>query len=115
MSRRSVREGYRRLTIQLPEELLSVLYLHAGRSVSAWIEKAVREKLEEERGKQLLTILPEPLREKLVKVAGSELAASRLVVKLVERGLVEVEEEEDIQEVLGIVHEEERLAKLKRG
>ena len=113
--RRSVRPGYKRLCAQLPEELVREVYAHAGRSVSAWIEAAVREKLEEERSRQLLTLLPSPLREKLVKAAGGEAAASRLLPKLVEKGLAELEEEEVVQEALGEVHRRERLAEPKRG
>jgi len=113
--RRCVRPGYKRLNIQLPEDLLSELYAHAGRRVSAWIEAAVREKLEEERSRRLLDVLPPLLREKLVKAAGGEAAATRLLPKLVEKGLAELEEEEVVQEALGEVHRRERLAEPKRG
>ena len=110
-----MREGYRRLNIQLPEDLLSELYALSGRNVSEWIEAVLRERLEEERSRRLLAALPQSLRAKLVGLAGGEAGASKLIVKLIERGLAEVEEEEDIQEVLGIVHEEERLAELRKA
>jgi len=41
--RRCVRFGYKRLSIQLPEELVSELYALAGRNVSGWIEVILRE------------------------------------------------------------------------
>jgi predicted DNA-binding protein len=114
--RRPVKPGYKRLSIQLPEELLSELYAVAGRSVSGWIEKAVVEKLEEEKRRRLLRELPTPLREKLVKTAGSEDAAVHLLVKVIETHLEELEDEQAVQEAIGFAHEqEERLAGVKRG
>jgi hypothetical protein len=116
--RRPVRPGYKRLTIQLPEELLSELYAVAGRSVSGWIEKVVVEKLEAERRRRLLRELPTPLREKLVKAAGSEEDATRLLIKVIEKGLAEIEEdevEEAAQVAIGFAHRQERLAEARRG
>ena len=117
--RRAVKPGYKRLSVQLPEELLGELYAVAGRSVSSWIEKAVGEKLEEERRRRLLRELPTPLRERLVKTAGGEDAAVHLLTKVIEKGLAEIEEEMDeelMQGVLGEIHEqEERLAQLKQA
>jgi Mg/Co/Ni transporter MgtE len=116
--RRAVKPGYKRLSVQLPEELLGELYAVAGRSVSSWIEKAVGEKLEEERRRRLLRELPTPLRERLVKTAGGEDAAVHLLTKVIEKGLAEIEEEMDeelVQEVLGEAHKRERLSEVKRG
>ena len=117
--RGSVRPGYRRVTISLPEDLYLEIRAAAGyRGLSPWIEKVLREKLEVERRKRLLGLLPEPLREKLVKVAGSEEAAVHLLTKVIEKGLAEIEEEEDenlVQEVLGEAHKRERLSEVKRA
>ena len=116
--RRRVRPGYRRLSIFLPEDLYLEIHGIAGRSVSGWIEQVLRERLETEKRKRMLGLLPEPLREKLVKAAGSEEAATHLLTKVVERGLAEIEEEEDeelVQEVLGEAHGRERLSEVKRA
>jgi Mg/Co/Ni transporter MgtE len=116
--RNAVKPGYKRLTVLLPVELYAELRAvseHNG--VSRWIESVLREKLEAERRKRMLGLLPEPLREKLVKTAGSEDAAVHLLAKVVERGLAEIEEEADedlIQQVLGDVHARERLSEVKR-
>ena len=116
--RRTVRPGFKRLSIQLPEELVGEIFAVTGRNPSKWIEQVLRERLEAEKRKRMLGLLPEPLREKLVKTAGSEEAAVHLLAKVVERGLAEIEEEEDedlVQEVLGEAHARERLAEVKRG
>ena len=116
--RRTVRPGYRRLSIFLPEDLYLEIHGIAGRSVSGWIEQVLRERLEIEKRKRMLSVLPEPLREKLVKTAGSEEAAIHLLAKVVEKGLAEIEEEEDedlMQEVLGEAQERERLSEVKRA
>jgi len=55
-------------------------------------------------GKKLLKALPPQLREKAVKLAGGEQAASQLALKLLEQGLAELEEEEELQEALGELH-----------
>jgi hypothetical protein len=112
--RGSVRPGYRRVTVSLPEDLYFEIRAAAGyRGLSPWIEKVLREKLEEERRRRLLGLLPEPLREKLVKVAGSEDAAVHLLVKTIEEKLEEDEVEEAAQEAIAFAHREE--AKLRRG
>lgn len=116
--RRSGKPGYRRLSIFLPEDLYLEIHGIAGRSVSGWIEEVLREKLEAEKRKRMLGLLPEPLREKLVKTAGSEEAAVHLLAKVVEKGLAELEEDEDeelVQEVLGEAHKRERLSEVKRA
>jgi len=116
--RRPVRPGYRRLSIFLPEDLYLEIHGIAGRSVSGWIEEVLRERLEIEKRKRMLGLLPEPLREKLVRTAGSEEAAVHLLAKVVEKGLAEIEEEEDeelVQEVIGEANERERLAQLKQA
>jgi hypothetical protein len=63
----------------------------------------------------LLRELPTPLREKLVKTAGSEDAAVHLLVKVIETGLEELEDEQAVQEILGEIHERERLAEVKQA
>jgi hypothetical protein len=117
VERRSGRPGYRRVTVSLPEDLYEEVRTVAGyRGLSSWIEKVLREKLEEERRRRLLGLLPEPLREKLVKTAGSEDAAVHLLAKVIETGLEELEDEEAVQEAIGFAHEqEERLAGVKRA
>ena len=108
MSRRSsVRPGYRRLSVVLPEGLVSEVYAAAGRNVSKWVEEALRERLEQERSRQLLKVLPLALREKAVKAAGSEQAAPQFVLKLLEQSLTDLEEEEEVQETLGELHRRE--------
>jgi len=112
--RRAVRPGCRRLSIQLPEEMVGEIFAVAGRNPSRWIEQVLRERLEEERRRRLLRELPTPLREKLVKTAGSEEAATRLLIKVIEKGLVELEEdevEEAAQEAIGFAHRQE----MRRG
>jgi hypothetical protein len=112
--RRAVRPGYRRLSIFLPEDLYLEIHGIAGRSVSSWVEQVLRERLEAEKRKRLLGLLPEPLREKLVKTAGSEDAAVHLLAKVIERGLAELEEdevEEAAQEAIGFAHRQE----MRRG
>jgi hypothetical protein len=114
--RRPVRPGYRRLSIFLPEDLYLEIFAAAGRNPSRWIEQVLRERLEEERRRRLLSMLPEPLREKLVKTAGGEDAAVHLLAKVIERGLAEIEEdevEEAAQEAIGFAHRQERLAGMK--
>ena len=116
--RRAVKPGYKRLSIQLPEELVSEVFALTGRNPSVWIEQVLRERLEIEKRRRMLGLLPEPLREKLVKAAGSEEAAVHLLTKVVERGLAEIEEEEDeelVQEVLGEAHARERLSEVKQA
>jgi hypothetical protein len=116
--RRAVRPGYRRVTVSLPEDLCEEVRMVAGyRGLSSWVEEAIREKLEAERRRRLLRELPTPLREKLVKAAGSEEAAVHLLAKVIEKGLAELEEdevEEAAQEAIGFAHRQERLAELKR-
>jgi histone H3/H4 len=114
--RRAVRPGYRRLSVFLPEDLYLEIHGIAGRSVSGWIEQVLRERLEAEKRKRMLGLLPEPLREKLVKTAGSEEAAVHLLAKVIERGLAEIEEdevEEAAQEAIGFVHRQERREEMK--
>jgi hypothetical protein len=116
--RSAVRPGYRRLSIFLPEDLYLEIHGIAGRSVSGWIEQVLRERLEAEKRKRMLGLLPEPLREKLVRAAGSEDAAVHLLVKAIEAGLTELEAAEDedlVQEVLGDVHARERLSEVKQA
>jgi len=113
--RRCVRFGYKRLSIQLPEELVSELYALAGRNVSGWIEVILRERLEQERSKRLLAALPPQLKDKLLAAAGGEAQAQQLLVKLIERSLAELEDEDLVQEVLGLVHEKERLTELRKA
>jgi hypothetical protein len=116
--RRRVRPGYRRLSIFLPEDLYLEIHGIAGRSVSGWIEQVLRERLEAEKRKRLLGLLPEPLREKLVKTAGGEDAAVHLLAKVIEKGLAEMEEdevEEAAQVAIGFAHRQERLAEARRG
>lgn len=116
--RSAVRPGYRRLSVFLPEDLYLEIHGIAGRNVSGWIEQVLRERLEAEKRKRVLSLLPEPLREKLVKTAGGEEAAVHLLAKVVERGLAELEEdevEEAAQEAIGFAHARERLAGARRG
>jgi predicted RND superfamily exporter protein len=115
--RRSGRPGYRRVTVSLPEDLCEEVRMVAGyRGLSSWVEEAIREKLEAERRRRLLRELPNDIREKLVKTAGSEEAATRLLIKVIEKGLAEIEEdevEEAAQEAISFMHKQERLAEMK--
>jgi hypothetical protein len=98
--------------------MVGEIYAITGRNPSKWVESVLRERLEAEKRKRMLGLLPEPLREKLIKTAGSEDAATHLLVKAIEAGLTELEAAEDedlIQQVLGEAHERERLSEVKQG
>jgi hypothetical protein len=62
-------------------------------SLTRWVEEAIREKLERERARGLLDLLPQPVRDKLLGAAGGdELEAARLFGKILDRALEELGE-----------------------
>jgi hypothetical protein len=80
-----------RIRVTLSRELYEEVKRISGGRISDWIEAAVREKLERERARALLDLLPLALRDKLLGAAsGDELEAARLFGKILDRALEEV-------------------------
>ena len=82
-----------RIRVVIPRELYEEVKRVSGGRISAWIQEAIIEKLERERAKALLDLLPRPAREKLLAAGGGdELQAARLLGKILDRALEELGE-----------------------
>jgi len=85
------REGVANVHLMLPVELFEESRRRAsarGLSLTRWVEEAVREKLERERARELLVLLPQPVRDKLLGAAGGdEVQAARLFNEVLEKAL----------------------------
>jgi len=80
-----------RIRVTIPRELYEEVKRVSGGRISAWIQEAIREKLERERPRALLDLLPRSAREKLLGAAdGDELQAARLLGKVLDRALEEL-------------------------
>ena len=77
--------------LMLPVELFEECRRRAsarGLSLTRWVEEAMREKLERERARELLVLLPRPVRDKLLGAAGGdEVEAARLFGEILEKAL----------------------------
>jgi len=85
------REGVANVHLMLPVELFEESRRRAsarGLSLTRWVEEAMREKLERERARELLVLLPRPVRDKLLGAAGGdEVEAARLFGEILEKAL----------------------------
>jgi len=83
-----------------PPELIAEVRRYWQGPLSHLVVQLLEEWLRRRRAEQLLLNLPESLRRRLVERAGSAERAAELALKLLEAGLSELEEEEEVQEAL---------------
>jgi hypothetical protein len=80
-----------RIRVTIPRELYEEVKRVSAGKISAWIQEAIREKLERERPRALFDMLPRSAQEKLLGAAsGDEQEAARLLSKILDRALEEV-------------------------
>ena len=80
-----------RIRITIPRDVYEEVKRVSAGKISAWIQEAIREKLERERPRALFDMLPRSAQEKLLGAAsGDELEAARLLSKILDRALEEV-------------------------